>query len=176
MRSSSRLTTLSPARLETAIVSRIEARRMAQGLDGLLPPDHALLHAPNLADAWHIFFAELSPAKLSISIVLQKIAICRVNLLNEAWYALEAHSQFLRTHDTFSTEKLNAVMQRDISRQGPLDNDEWAVVKFADAVTRRHGEDAGPEPVSQMQAAGLSDKSVVELTILVAAYNMVSRL
>ncbi len=73
----------------------------------------------------------------------------------------------------FTEEKLNVVKQLHPKAQGALDDRQWAVLRFADAMTR---DIAVPQSLfDEVKAAGFNEQQIVEITATVASYNMVSR-
>ncbi|QYT05450.1 hypothetical protein H0G86_012343 [Trichoderma simmonsii] len=59
------------------------------------------------------------------------------------------------------------------SERGPLSPDQWAVLRYADAMTKDIAIDE--EIFTELQNSGLNSREIVELTVAVAAYNGVSR-
>jgi alkylhydroperoxidase family enzyme len=57
--------------------------------------------------------------------------------------------------------------------QGDLSDAEWAVLRYADKMTRDVAVDDGT--FEALKKAGLSNQEIVEVTATVAGYNLVSR-
>jgi len=162
-------TNLSPE--DEEVLERVTARRKAQGL-GLIPLDLALLHAPKVADGWNALLGAIR-TKTSLSDDVREIAICRPALINRAWFEWNAHVPILIKSEGFTEDKLNVVQQLHPKSQGALDDRQWAVLRYADAMTR---EVSVPQSLfDEVKAAGFNEQEIVELTATVASYNLVSR-
>jgi alkylhydroperoxidase family enzyme len=73
----------------------------------------------------------------------------------------------------FTEEMLAVVKQLHPAGKGALSDKQYAVLKYADAMTR---EVWVPQSLfDEVKAQGFSDQQMVELTATVASYNMVSR-
>ncbi|KAF7504254.1 hypothetical protein GJ744_002512 [Endocarpon pusillum] len=156
---------------EEEIVQRVLARR---GDRGLIPLDRALLHSPPVADGWNSLLGAIR-TKTSLPADLREMAICRVALINEAWYEWTHHAPLLLEAEGFTEEMLKVIRRLDQSEgRGQLSEKQWVVLRYADAMTRSvKVEDALFEELSSV--AGFTDKEIVELTATVATYNCVSR-
>ncbi|KIW24783.1 uncharacterized protein PV07_10476 [Cladophialophora immunda] len=160
-------TNLSPEDQE--VLERVKARRGAMGLIAL---DLTLLHAPKIADGWNALLGAVR-TKNSLPDDIREIAICRPALINRAWFEWNAHAPILLNSAGFSEEKLSVVKQLHPTSKGALDDRQWAVLRYADAMTR---EVSVPQSVfDEVKAAGFSNQEIVEMTATVASYNMVSR-
>jgi len=157
---------------ETSILAAVQARR---GPRGLIPLDLALLHAPRIAGGWNSLLGAVR-TQTDLDPAVREIAICRVALLNEAWFEWNAHvpilAEAMETEGNVA-EKLAKIQERDPAQQGPLSHIQWAVLRFADAMTRHVKVD--DETFHALKDVGMNDKEIVELTATVASYNMVSR-
>lgn len=152
------------------ILQRVKTRR---GPLGLLPLDLALLHAPPVADGWNSFLGAIR-TKTSLPANIREIAICRPALINKAWFEWRAHLPLLAESEEFKEEpaKLEVVSELDPTERGALSEREWAVLRYADAMTR---DVSVPQGVFDELKAVFSEREVVEITATVAAYNTVSR-
>ncbi|KAI1611281.1 AhpD-like protein [Exophiala viscosa] len=151
------------------VLERVKARR---GAMGLIPLDLTLLHAPKIADGWNALLGAVR-TKNSLPDDIREIAICRPALINKAWFEWNAHCPILLKSQGFSEDKLDVVKQLHPKSKGALDDRQWAVLRYADAMTR---EVSVPQSLfDEVKAAGLSEQQMVELTATVASYNMVSR-
>jgi len=151
------------------VLERVKARR---GAMGLIPLDLTLLHAPKIADGWNALLGAVR-TKNSLPDDIREIAICRPALINRAWFEWNAHAPILMKSAGFTEEKLSVVKQLRPKAQGALDNRQWAVLRFADAMTR---DIAVPQSLfDEVKAAGFNEQQIVEITATVASYNMVSR-
>lgn len=159
---------------EQPILPRILSRR---GPRGLIPLDLTLLHSPPIADGWNSLLGAVR-TQTSLSPAIRELAICRVALLNRAWFEWDAHLPLLLAtagwgRDTEEGKTKESVV-RDPSpgERGALSEREWVVLRYADAMTR----EVQVEEWLFGQVKGLfSEKEVVEITATVATYNMVSR-
>ncbi|KAF2126411.1 4-carboxymuconolactone decarboxylase-like protein [Dothidotthia symphoricarpi CBS 119687] len=156
---------------DKAVVGRILQRR---GDKGLIALDRTLLHAPPVADGWNSFLGAIRTAT-SLSASVRETAICRVAVLNKAWYEWESHSPILRDAPEISPEHVDAVLQsppRQV-KNSIQDEKHAAVMAYTDAMTL---DVQVPDDVFEKLKKHFSDKEVVEITATVAAYNCVSRL
>ncbi|MCJ1409558.1 hypothetical protein MMC19_003639 [Ptychographa xylographoides] len=149
---------------ETAIVDRIRTRRGSRGLTVL---DRALLHSPSVADGWNSFLGSIR-TKTTIPADLRELAICRVAVINEAWYEWGAHAPIAIdagvSEDVMEGMKMGGV-------EGLTDK-QRLVVDFTSAMTR---DVKVPDDLFAQMKAAFSDREVVEITATVGAYNCVSR-
>ncbi|KAM0263185.1 hypothetical protein ACHAQJ_001340 [Trichoderma viride] len=152
-----------------AVLDQILARR---GGRGLLSLDRALLHSPIVAGGWHSFFGAIYSGS-TLRPDLLELAVCRVALLNRAWYQYDGHMSTLKRFEGFDSAKIKVVETLQPSDKGPLSLDQWAVLRYADAMTKDITVD--DTIFEHLQNSGLSDREIVELTLTVAAYNGVSR-
>lgn len=153
---------------EQPILSRVLSRR---GPHGLIPLDLALLHAPPIADGWNSLLGAVR-TQSSLPAAVRELAICRVALLNRAWFEWDAHLPLLVGSDGWSEGKTAIVRAEEPNGRGELSEREWVVLRYADAMTRE-------VKVEGWLFAQLKElfveKEVVEITATVATYNMVSR-
>jgi len=152
-----------------AIVDRVKARR---GPRGLIPLDRALLHAPMIADGWNGLLGAVR-TKNSLPDDIREIAICRVALVNEAWFEWNAHQPILAESEGFTPEAMKVIEQKSPTGKGALSEKQWVTLRYADAMTKNiKVEDS---LFNEVKAQGFSEQQIVELTTTVAAYNCVSR-
>jgi alkylhydroperoxidase family enzyme len=156
---------------EEQIVQRILTRR---GDRGLIPLDRTLLHSPPVADGWNALLGAIR-TKTSLPTDLREIAICRVAVINEAWYEWTHHAPILMEVEGF-TEEMLAIVRRvgQEGGRGPLSEKQWAMLRYADAITRDVKVEDGLFEELRMKG-GFEQKEIVELTATVAVYNCVSR-
>ena len=163
---------------DQAILSRVQARR---GPKGLIPLDLTLLHAPAIADGWNAMLGAVR-TKTSLSPDIRELCICRVALLNKAWFEWDAHAPILETEGGFSKEQMGVVADVEASSNTNDNKDgeevlspkQLAVLRYADAMTRDVV--VSQEVFDEVKVKGqFSEQEVVEITATVAAYNMVSR-
>ncbi|RAH75782.1 hypothetical protein BO86DRAFT_460332 [Aspergillus japonicus CBS 114.51] len=161
------LTTLSPE--DEAICERIRARR---GPIGLLGIDRTLLHAPKIADGWSTLLGAVR-TQTSLEEDIREIAICRPCRLNTTWTEWQPHEALLRKASGMTEEGIEVVKQRHPPQQGSLNDRQWAVLQYADAMTI--AVDVPPALVHRLQEVGFSPQEIVEITATVAAYNFTCR-
>jgi AhpD family alkylhydroperoxidase len=151
------------------IVDVLRSRRNGD----LLNLDRMLLHSPPVAKGWALLFTEFKTGSV-LSPKLQELAACVVSQLNGAEYGFQQHApQFLRAGGT--PQQVEALrIPEAASHDGTLFvADELATIRVAFEMTRNVG-------VSDAAFLGLrealpSDRHVVELIMIVATFNMVSR-
>lgn len=149
---------------DSAVAERIRARRGSRGLTEL---DRALLHAPAVADGWNSFLGAVR-TKTSIPADLREIAICRVAVLNEAWFEWEHHAPIAQAAGV-SEEVLESVQTGSTEW---LNEKQIAVMEYTDAMTK---DVRVPEAVFDKLRQVFDEREIVEITATVAAYNCVSR-
>ncbi|KPI45828.1 uncharacterized protein AB675_946 [Cyphellophora attinorum] len=151
------------------VLKRVLVRR---GEKGLIPLDLTLLHSPNVTDGWNSLLGAIR-TRTALPAAIREIAICRPALINEAWFEWNAHAPILLAADGFTEAKLSVVQQLHPKSQGDLSDQEWAVLVYADEMTRNVK--VSEETFGKLRSVGFGEKDVVEITATVASYNMVSR-
>lgn len=157
---------------EAAIVTRIQARRAPRPLQAL---DLALLHAPAVADGWNSFLGAIR-TRTSLSDDVRELAICRVAVLNGAWYEW-AHHAPLASAAGVGEEGLRVLEQLEVHVDkgngdgnsngeggGGLTEKQWAVVRYTDAMTK---DVAVTQGVFEALKRHFSEQEVVEITATV---------
>ncbi|KAK0106677.1 hypothetical protein ONS96_004297 [Cadophora gregata f. sp. sojae] len=155
-----------------AIVSRVEARRSPRPLQAL---DLTLLHSPPIADGWNSFLGAIR-TQTSLPDDIREIAICRVAVINEAWYEWSHHAPLAKAGGV-SDAGLKVLGKKEFGgvgeeEKGVLNEQQWAVVRYTDAMTRDVR--VGEEVFGELKRL-FSEQEVVEITATVACYNCVSR-
>lgn len=160
---------------DQAIVKRVEARRGARGLQ---PLDLTLLHSPPLADGWNSFLGAVR-TRCSLPTSIRETAICRVAVLNKAWYEWMHHAPLLRDAEDakVTSEGLDYVKDAPLKGDhtkpvGGLEDRQLAVLAYTDYMTV--GCEVPDEVFTKVKQV-FSEREVVEITGTVAAYNCVSR-
>lgn len=131
--------------------------------------------------------------KTSLSIAVRETAICRVAVLNKAWYEWESHSPILRSaqgksclfpfishasmsHTTaeITDAHVTAVLKSPPRKvtDGVVPEELAAVLAYTDAMTL---DVSVPDEVFAKLKEQFSNKEVVEITATISAYNCVSR-
>lgn len=155
---------------ERAIVDRVKARRAPRPLQ---PLDLTLLHSPNVADGWNSFLGAVR-TKTSLPDDVREIAICRVAVVNKAWYEWMHHAPLAKAGGV-GEEGMKLLGETDLDGKEEaegLSEKQWAVVRYTDAMTRHV---SVPDHVFAELKKHFSEQEVVEVTATVAAYNCVSR-
>lgn len=146
------------------VADRIRARRGGR----LTPLDRMLLHSPPFADGWNSLLGAIR-GRGTLSGDLRELAVLRVAALNGADYEWTAHEPVARK-EGMTAEQIDA------SRVGGdvalLDDRQQAVVAYTDAMTKQV---TVPDELFAVLQRVLEPHEIVELTVTVGAYNMVSR-
>jgi alkylhydroperoxidase family enzyme len=110
----------------------------------------------------------------TLSASLSETAICRVAVLNKAWYEWDQHAPLLRAAPGVSAEDVDAVLNTPARATDAKMADERhsAVVAYTDAMTL---DVAVPDEVFTRLRGSFEEREIVEITATVAAYNCVSR-
>ncbi|CAA9959413.1 4-carboxymuconolactone decarboxylase [Pyrenophora teres f. maculata] len=156
---------------DKAVEQRVRKRR---GEKGLIALDRTLLHAPPVADGWNSFLGSIRTAT-SLPTSVRETAICRVAVLNKAWYEWESHSPILNSSPEISPAQTQTVLTHPPRTPPPtsvLGAKLSAVLAYTDAMTL---DVTVPDEVFAALKEHFSEKEVVEITATVAAYNCVSR-
>lgn len=155
---------------DQAVVERVLQRR---GEKGLIALDRTLLHSPPVADGWNAFLGAIR-TKTSLPTSIRETAICRVAVLNQAWYEWESHSPILGSAPGITSPQVSAVLYSPPHHPDTttLDAAHAAVLAYTDAMTLNV---RVSDAVFAQLRQEFSDKEVVEITATIASYNCVSR-
>lgn len=151
------------------LVDAIRARRGGR----LLHLDRMLLHSPAYARGWNAFLGAVRN-ELSLPAKLREIAICCVAALNGAEYEFHHHApQLLAAGGT--REQLEALRRIETPTMDAtvFNAAERAVIDYTFEMTRDVA--VSDATFARVADALRSAEHVVELTGVIAAYNMVSR-
>jgi len=148
-----------------ALIAKIRGARGGR----LLNFYRALLHAPALASAW-LDFNNAVRYQTGLDDRVRELVIMRVAILNGADYVLDIHKSHYAEPAGVTREQVEALSARDVPALfGPR---ERALLAYVDAMTR-------DVEVADTAFNGLrehfSERETVEVTVLVAAYNMHTR-
>ncbi len=128
-----------------------------------------MLHSPTLAKAWF----ELNQAVrygTEIDGQCREIAVIRVAILNNVEYVQRAHGPAYALKEGLTPEQVHALADW---RPSLLFNErQRALLAYVDAMTRQVDV---PEAVFQEVKKHFSERQTVELTMLIGAYNMLTR-
>lgn len=128
----------------------------------------ALAHRPAILAATGPFVAAVQqPDQLDGR--LKERVILRVSILNRSAYCTHAHEQ-ISAKMGFSDDEIRAMRDPDAAE---LSDDERVALAYAEEVTLRPG--AVADAVFEDVRRHFNEPQIVELTMLVALYNMVNR-
>ena len=150
-----------------AIYDRIRQRRQPRPL---IPLDLALLHNPNIADGFSTLLGAIR-TQSSLPKAVMELAICYVAFLNGAIFEWNAHAP-LALKAGVSRDALSALLRGDVTNSGIFSEQQIEVLLFTFQSTRSV---EVKDDIMQMLKHRWNDQQIVELTMTVAAYNMVSR-
>ena len=146
------------------VAERIRARRGGR----LTPLDGMLLHSPPFADGWNSLLGAIR-GRSTLPGDVRELAILRVAELNGAEYEWSAHEPVAKD-EGMTTEQIAAL--REGGDPAALDARQRAALAYTDAMTRAVA--VGSE-LFEALGEHFDDQQVVELTVTIGAYNMVSR-
>ena len=166
------------------IVDPIRVRRNGS----LLNLDRVLLHSPLFAQGWNSLFGELRGSNISIDAKHKELAICMVAILNEAEYEFYQHrlpwvSAGGTEEQTMAVRLLgggNHTHFMQARRENtPLlswscfDDMEMDIIQLTIEMTKYVK--TSPDLMLKLQESLGSNAALVEMTGVIAGYNMVSR-
>ncbi|KAK0315736.1 hypothetical protein LTR01_001036 [Friedmanniomyces endolithicus] len=157
----------SPTPETLAIYSRIRARRQPRPL---IPLDLALLHNPQIADGFNTLMGAIR-TQSSFPLALAELAICYVAVLNGAVYEWTAHAP-IALRAGVRREVLEVVLEGRWRESGVVVADEGMVLEFTEQSTKSVKVE---DELMERLKARWTAQQVMELTITVGGYNMVSR-
>ncbi|KAK0356910.1 hypothetical protein LTR91_003232 [Friedmanniomyces endolithicus] len=160
----------SPTPETLAIYSRIRSRRQPRPL---IPLDLALLHNPQIADGFNTLMGAIR-TQSSFPLALAELAICYVAVLNGAVYEWTAHAP-IALKAGVRREVLEVVLGgtwRGEDGDGVVGLDEGMVLEFTEQSTK---DVKVEDELMERLKARWTAQQVMELTITVGGYNMVSR-
>jgi len=150
----------------------VDAVRNRRG-GGLLHLDRMLLHSPPYAKGWAALFTELKAGSV-LSPKLRELAACVVSQLNGAEYGFQQHApEFLRAGGTLQQVEALRTPQAASHDEILFGVVERAAIQVALEMTRNvRVSDAA---FAALRTALPSDQHMVELVMVIATFNMVSR-
>jgi alkylhydroperoxidase family enzyme len=128
-----------------------------------------MLHSPALADAWF----ELNQAVrygTEIDGQCRELAVIRVAILNNVEYVQRAHGPAYALKEGLTPEQVTAIADWQSSRL--FTDKQRALLDYTDAMTRNIDV---PDSVFGEIRNHFSERQAVELTMLIGAYNMLTR-
>jgi alkylhydroperoxidase family enzyme len=128
-----------------------------------------MLHSPALANAWF----DLNQAVrygTQIDGQCRELAVIRVAILNKVEYVQRAHGPAYALKEGLTPDQVNALA--DWRPSSLFSAKQRALLGYVDAMTR---EIEVPEAVFKEVRKHFSERQTVELTMLIGAYNMLTR-
>lgn len=128
-----------------------------------------MLHSPALANAWF----ELNQAVrygTEIDGQSREIAVIRVAILNRVDYVLQAHGPAYALKEGLTSAQVEALA--DWRGSDLFDDKQRALLAYTDAMTR---DIDVPAEVFNVLRSFFTERQAVELTLLIGAYNMLTR-
>ena len=132
--------------------------------------DRLLLHSPPVAEGWNALLGALRGAT-TLPADLRELVVLRVAVLNDAAFEWVSHEPIARRAGLAELQ-LQALRRPDAAAEPVWTPLQAAVLAFTDASTR---DVVVPDEVFAGVREHLDDRQVVELTVLVGGYAMVSR-
>jgi AhpD family alkylhydroperoxidase len=130
----------------------------------------ALLHTPALASAWFDFNNAVR-FQTGLDDRVRELVIIRVAALTGCDYVWKVHETQYAAPAGVTPQQVEAL--RDWRKSGLFGSEETALLAYVDAMTR---DVTVAEDVFKSLREHYSEREVVETTVLVAAYNMHTRL
>ena len=130
----------------------------------------ALLHTPALASAWFDFNNAVR-FQASLDDRLRELVIMRVAALTGCDYVWKVHETQYAAPAGVTPRQVEAL--RDWRKSGVYGGKESALLAYVDAMTR---DVAVPDAIFDGMRKHFSEREILELTVLIGAYNMQTRL
>ena len=128
-----------------------------------------MLHSPTLANAWFEFNQAVRYGT-EIDGQCREIAVIRVAILNNVEYVQRAHGPAYALKEGLTPEQVIAIA--DWQPSTLFNNQQRALLAYTDVMTR---EIDVPDNVYAELRQHFSERQTVELSMLIAAYNMLTR-
>ena len=128
-----------------------------------------LLHSPQLAATW-LPFNDAVRRETLLDARVRELTIMRVAILNRVDYVLNIHRRRYAAQAGVTADECDALT--DWARSTLFGRRERAVLSYVDAMTR---EIEVPDPVFEELREHFGERETVELTVLVGAYNLHTR-
>lgn len=136
----------------------------------LIPVYGLLLHSPDIAQAW-MGFINAVRWKNTLSARLREIVILRVAVLNNAAYVIDVHRQHFAAADGLTAAECDALLETKMP-DSTFSELELAVIDYVDALTLTS---QVPEIVFTPIKQAFDERQLVEISVLIGAYNMHTR-
>jgi len=137
--------------------------------------DRTLLHSFPIAAGWNTFFSAVR-TQTSIPADVRELIICRIAALNSAWFEWEQH--YALALEAGVDETLMQLVKKgkawDLSGMQEMECGtlRWTVLRYVDSMTLNVHV---PDQLFDDLRPWWSNQEIVELTAIIASYNMVSR-
>lgn len=130
----------------------------------------ALLHTPGLASAWFDFNNAVR-FQTGLDDRVRELVIMRVASLTGCDYVWSVHQSKYAGPAGLTPREIEAL--RDWRKSGVFGEKERTLLAYVDAMTQ---DVAVPEPVFDGMRKHFGEREILELTVLIGAYNMQTRL
>jgi alkylhydroperoxidase family enzyme len=150
---------------QTDLIAKIKGARGGR----LINIYRLMLHSPSLANAWF----DLNQAVrygTEIDGQSREIAVIRVAILNNVDYVLRAHGPAYALKEGLTTAQVDAIANWQVSSL--FSAKQRCLLAYTDAITR---EIDVPDTVFDDLRTHFTERQTVELTLLISAYNMLTR-
>jgi 4-carboxymuconolactone decarboxylase len=147
------------------LITRIRSGRGGR----LLNIYRMMLHSPALAGAWF----DLNSAvryQTEVDGQSRELAVMRVAILNRVDYILRAHGPAYALKEGLTRAQVEGIA--DWSSSTLFSQKQRALLAYVDAMTR---DIEVPDPVFAQLGSHYSERQMIELTMLIGAYNMHTR-
>ena len=156
---------------ESSVTDAIRLRRGGE----LNELDRTLLHSLPIAAGWNVLLGAIR-TQTTVAPDLRELAICRVAALNSAWYEWKHHYP-LALEAGIDDALLQLVKKgRDWDLSGMEDMQcgtlRWTMLRYVDCMTLQI---VVPQQLFEDVRVWLKEQQIVDLTAIIASYNMVSR-
>ncbi|KAI8612210.1 AhpD-like protein [Chytriomyces sp. MP71] len=153
--------------------------RKRRGPNGLIELDRVLLHSPPVARGWNTLMGAVR-GSTTLPARLRELAICRIAVVNSAWYEWDQHAPLLVEAGASDPqmEGLKDLTQTYESLAGIWHSDtidgvtHAMVIEATDSLTRNVAID---DDLFFRLAERFDERGLVELIVTISSYNMVSR-
>lgn len=152
----------------TAEVSAISDRVVAER-GSLLDLYRLLLHSPPVASGWLDFLTAVR-TRLTLPPDLRELIIIRIALVNDAPYEARQHTPIAL--ECGATRGQIAALGEWRESAALFDEAALAAFAYTDSLTR---DVKVPDAIWQALRAHFAERQCLEMTVLIASYNMVSR-
>jgi AhpD family alkylhydroperoxidase len=147
------------------LIERIRGARRGR----LLNIYRMLLHSPSIASAWLEFNSAIR-FDTRLDGATRELAIMLVAILNGVDYIVRTHGSNYALKEGLTTPQVNELA--DWRASGAYDNRQRALLAYVEAMTRKV---VVPDDVFDHVREHYSEQQLVELTVLIGAYNMHTR-